>query len=108
MGLPPFVALNDPRHGRLVEAQKLGNPALPFAFHLDPLEDEMGVAIGFPGLAGAGVVSRQWAVVSRRMNGGNHGKLLGKNEMLKRSVMRGRSGSTVSRIAGRITRKIFL
>src|SRR5439155_26211033 len=53
MGLPALVALDDPRDGGLIDAELGGNPALPLAFHLDPLEDQMRRVGGLPGAAGA-------------------------------------------------------
>jgi hypothetical protein len=51
MGLPALVALNDAGDGGLADVEGISDPALGFAFHFDPLVDEVGVAVGLPGAA---------------------------------------------------------
>src|SRR5439155_16926685 len=51
MGLQALVALNDARDGRLDDVEHRGDLALRFALHFDPLEDQVGIAVGLPGAA---------------------------------------------------------
>jgi len=65
VGLPALVSLDESGDGGLVDFKLLGDPGLGFAFHFDPVVDEVVGAVGGPGAAGGGG--------SGRVGGGGHG-----------------------------------